>query len=65
MVSSDEGNVPVAMNIVGSCVCGGARGPLVSGGAGGSLDGLESGGARGIWSTGAGGSWKRVRLNRK
>ena len=61
MVSSDEGNVPVAMNIVGSCVCGGARGP----GAGGPLDSLESGGARGIWRTGAGGSWKRVRLNRK
>ena len=64
MVSSDEGNVPVAMNIVGSCVCGGARGPLGSG-AGGPLDSLESGGARGIWRTGAGGSWKRVRLNRK
>ena len=25
----------------------------------------KSGGARGIWRTGAGGSWKRVRLNRK
>ena len=29
------------------------------------MDSLESGGARGIWTTGAGGSWKRVRLNRK
>ena len=61
--------------IAGSCVSGGAVGPLVTWGAGGYLDGWDSGGAEGfldrafagggIWRTAAGGSWKGVLPRKK